>query len=172
MASESGDVPSLAYKRLSVQCMDVNMQHDHSWQQPEADVWDLMCAFADTNTEGCFLGADLHTPFGARGVFGGQIFAQALVAATLTVDKAKFVHSMHGYFLRSVDDATAVYYLVDQLRDGNSYATREVKAFQEDRLVFVGLVSFHIAETSTFSHQVCMTKLAAEFVEFPEIGAF
>ncbi|TGU67219.1 acyl-CoA thioesterase II, partial [Mesorhizobium sp. M1C.F.Ca.ET.144.01.1.1] len=33
-------------------------------------------------------------------VFGGQTIAQALVAAQRTVEPDRFVHSLHGYFMR------------------------------------------------------------------------
>lgn len=35
-------------------------------------------------------------------VFGGQVFAQALVAARRTVDEPREAHSVHGYFLRAL----------------------------------------------------------------------
>lgn len=61
---------------------------------------------------------------------------------------------MHGYFLRAAHDSSPVEYHVEVLRDGKSYATREVKAMQDGKLIFVALVSFHIEEQSSFSHQV------------------
>ncbi len=43
--------------------------------------------------------ASSHHPAGMR-LFGGQVAAQALRAATLTVDVDHHPHSLHGYFLR------------------------------------------------------------------------
>ena len=36
---------------------------------------------------------------GWQRVYGGQVLGQALVAAALTVDFSRAIHSMHGYFL-------------------------------------------------------------------------
>src|ERR687895_775480 len=48
-----------------------------------------------------WLGAGPRYPWG--GLFGGQIVAQALRAATFTVDDDFRVHSLHAYFIRSGD---------------------------------------------------------------------
>ena len=42
---------------------------------------------------------------GWQRVFGGLVISQALVAATRTVDDARRVHSLHGYFMRPGDPA-------------------------------------------------------------------
>ncbi len=57
-------------------------------------------------------------------VFGGQAAAQALVAATRTVDPAYVVHSLHSYFLQPGDTQAPTIYDVETLRDGRSFATR------------------------------------------------
>ena len=54
-------------------------------------------------------------------VFGGQVAAQALVAATRTVDPVP-VHSLHSYFLRAGDTAVPIVYDVERVRDGRSFA--------------------------------------------------
>ena len=59
-------------------------------------------------------------------VFGGQAAAQALVAATRTVDPAYVVHSLHSYFLQPGDTQAPTIYDVETLRDGRSFATRRV----------------------------------------------
>ncbi|MEQ1737459.1 MAG: acyl-CoA thioesterase domain-containing protein, partial [Rhodoglobus sp.] len=48
--------------------------------------------------EDIFTGPSQWVPGGR--VFGGQVLAQALVAAIRTTAPDRFVHSMHGYFLR------------------------------------------------------------------------
>jgi len=48
-----------------------------------------------------FVGESPQT--GAQRVFGGQVAGQALVAAGRTVDPSRFVHSLHGYFVRPGD---------------------------------------------------------------------
>lgn len=44
----------------------------------------------------------LWRPRNARGVFGGVVIAQSLMAAVKTVDTRFQVHSMHCYFLTAV----------------------------------------------------------------------
>ena len=53
-------------------------------------------------------------------VFGGQVAAQALVAANRTVPTSTPVHSLHSYFLRPGDTAVPIVYDVDRVRDGRS----------------------------------------------------
>ena len=43
-------------------------------------------------------------------VFGGQVAAQALVAADRTVDDAYVVHSLHSYFLQPGDTKARIVY--------------------------------------------------------------
>jgi acyl-CoA thioesterase-2 len=45
---------------------------------------------------------------GRTRVFGGQVLAQALVAAGRTVDAEIPVHSLHAYFLRPGDPETPI----------------------------------------------------------------
>ncbi|MBJ7530772.1 MAG: thioesterase family protein, partial [Nocardioides sp.] len=69
-------------------------------------------------------------------VFGGQVAAQALVAAQRTVDPAYAVHSLHSYFLQPGDTTTPIIYDAEPLRDGRSFATRRVLARQHGRPIF------------------------------------
>ncbi len=85
-------------------------------------------------------------------VFGGQVAAQALVAATRTVDEAVQVHSMHSYFLRPGDTAVPIVYDVDRVRDGRSFSTRRVLARQHGRPIYAMTASFQVAEEG-FDHQ-------------------
>jgi acyl-CoA thioesterase-2 len=79
-------------------------------------------------------------------VFGGQVAAQALVAAGRTVDPGRTVHSLHAYFLRPGDPAVPLGYEVERVRDGRSFTTRRVVAFQHDRPIFVMSGSFQVGE--------------------------
>jgi len=76
-------------------------------------------------------------------VFGGQVVAQALVAATATVDPGQRVHSLHAYFLRGGDLALPIRYEVDRLRDGRSFTARRVTAAQGGGPILVLSASFH-----------------------------
>ncbi|HEX6558183.1 MAG TPA: acyl-CoA thioesterase domain-containing protein, partial [Longimicrobiales bacterium] len=73
---------------------------------------------------------------GSGRVFGGQVLAQALVAAQRTVDEARIAHSLHGYFILPGDLDIPIVYFVDRLRDGKSFTTRQVTAIQHGRAIF------------------------------------
>jgi acyl-CoA thioesterase II len=92
---------------------------------------------------------------GSGRVFGGQVMAQALVAARRTVDDEREAHSVHGYFILPGDLAAPIVYFVDRLRDGKSFTTRRVTAIQHGRAVFNMSASFHRAETG-IEHQSAM----------------
>lgn len=64
-------------------------------------------------------------------IFGGQVLAQALIAAAKTLEEDKPCHSLHGYFLRGGDVDLDVQYQVRRLRDGRSLSAREVIATQQ-----------------------------------------
>jgi len=79
-------------------------------------------------------------------VFGGQVAAQALVAATRTVEEPFTAHSLHSYFLQPGDPTTPTIYDVENLRDGRSFATRRVIAQQHGRPIYAQTVNFQKAE--------------------------
>ena len=70
-----------------------------------------------------------HDYVGSR-IFGGQVLAQAVMAAAHTLGEDKPCHSLHGYFLRGGDINQPVIYQVRRLRDGRSLSAREVTAIQ------------------------------------------
>jgi acyl-CoA thioesterase II len=80
---------------------------------------------------------------GTGRVFGGQVMAQALMAARRTVDEDREAHSLHGYFILPGDLDAPIVYFVDRLRDGTSFATRRVTAIQHGRAIFNMSASFH-----------------------------
>eukprot|EP00933_Yihiella_yeosuensis_P004414 TRINITY_DN108783_c0_g1_i1.p1 TRINITY_DN108783_c0_g1~~TRINITY_DN108783_c0_g1_i1.p1 ORF type:complete len:336 (+),score=54.83 TRINITY_DN108783_c0_g1_i1:34-1041(+) len=90
----------------------------------------------------------------SRAVFGGQIIGQALVAAHKTIkdDRLK-VHSLHSYFVRPGDNSVPALYYVRQVRDGKSFATRQVTVQQHGKVIFEALISFHCPETTDFVFQ-------------------
>ena len=79
-------------------------------------------------------------------VFGGQVAAQALVAAGRTVERDRPVHSLHAYFLRPGDPTVPIVYEVDRIRDGHSFTTRRVVAIQHGKAIFNLQASFQIVE--------------------------
>ena len=96
---------------------------------------------------------------GSGRVFGGQVLAQALVAAQRTVEEERIAHSLHGYFILPGDLDVPIVYFVDRLRDGKSFTTRRVTAIQHGRAIFNMSVSFHIAEPG-LAHQSTMPDVA------------
>ncbi|KQT61770.1 MULTISPECIES: acyl-CoA thioesterase II [unclassified Aureimonas] len=88
-------------------------------------------------------------------VFGGQVVAQALVAAQRTVPADRAVHSLHAYFLVAGDPKVPIVYEVDRIRDGGSFATRRVVALQHGQAIFTLSASFQVSEEG-LSHQVAM----------------
>lgn len=92
-------------------------------------------------------------------LFGGQVLGQALSAASQTVDPARRVHSLHGYFLRPGDAKRPVVYQVDRVRDGGSFTTRRVSAIQNGKTIFFCSASFH-GEEDGVNHQPTMPDVA------------
>lgn len=92
---------------------------------------------------------------GTGRVFGGQVFAQALVAARKTVPDGREAHSVHGYFLREGDTRAPIVYFVDRPRDGKSFTSRRVTAIQHGEAIFHLSASFHLTEPG-LDHQLPM----------------
>ena len=78
--------------------------------------------------------------------------AQALMGAIRTVPGDRYVHSIHGYFLRPGNPKTPAIIRVERLRDGGSFSTRRVIVQQEGRPIFTLDASFQVEEES-FNHQ-------------------
>jgi acyl-CoA thioesterase-2 len=75
-------------------------------------------------------------------VFGGQVVAQALLAASATVVN-KDPDSLHAYFVEAGIPGQPVDVLVDRVRDGRSISTRSVTVMQGKRQLLVAILSFH-----------------------------
>jgi len=98
-------------------------------------------------------------------VFGGQVAAQALVAAGRTVPADRPAHSLHAYFLRAGDSGAPIVYTVDRIRDGRSFTTRRVVAVQHGQPIFHLSASFQTYEEG-LDHQAPMP-LAPDPVTLP-----
>ena len=83
--------------------------------------------------------------------FGGQVLAQALVAAARTVDISRVLHSLHAYFLRPGRTDIPIVYDVETIRDGRSFSSRRVVARQGGSVIFYLSSSFHEPEDG-FEH--------------------
>lgn len=88
---------------------------------------------------------------GTDRVFGGQVLAQALLAASQTVED-RLVHSLHAYFLRAGDVESPIIYNVDRSRDGRSFTARRVVAIQHGRPIFTLAASYQL-EQEGVEHQ-------------------
>jgi acyl-CoA thioesterase-2 len=81
-------------------------------------------------------------------VFGGQVLAQCVMAAGLTVRHVEEehgprpIHSLHGYFMRPGDDTLPIRFAVEEMRDGNSFSTRRVHAIQKGAPIMSVTASF------------------------------
>ncbi|WNE96706.1 acyl-CoA thioesterase II [Streptomyces luomodiensis] len=95
--------------------------------------------------EDIFRGTSDAAPLVPR-VFGGQVAAQALVAAGRTVPEDRSAHSLHAYFLRPGDPGAPIVYTVDRIRDGRSFTTRRVVAVQHGQPIFHLSASFQLYE--------------------------
>ena len=103
-----------------------------------------------------FEGDSLPMPGGR--VFGGQVLAQALIAAGRTVDPARNPHSLHGYFLRAGDASRPITFEVERLRDGRSFSARRTHAFQDNEPLLSMIASFQEAQDGP-EHQVAMPEV-------------
>lgn len=88
---------------------------------------------------------------GAGRIFGGQIMAQAVFAAMHTVNQnpaapQRQLHSLHAYFLSMGDAYAPVEFIVTELRNGRSFAARDIKAMQNDKCILAMVASFQIGE--------------------------
>ena len=89
--------------------------------------------------------APSHNP-GWNRVYGGQVIAQALMAASKTVSDEDKCHSMHGYFMRPGNPDKPIEYKIDPVRNGRSFQTRMVYANQDAETIFAMGASYHREE--------------------------
>ncbi|MBV7295351.1 acyl-CoA thioesterase II [Corynebacterium sp. TAE3-ERU12] len=88
--------------------------------------------------------------------FGGQVAAQALVAATRSVGEGYAVHSLHGYFVGPGRPHMPTTFVVDRVRDGRSFCFRHVKGVQDGRTIFSMQASFHRIGDTGIEHSDIM----------------
>ena len=96
---------------------------------------------------------------GTTRVFGGQVLAQAVLAASQTVED-RIIHSLHAYFLRAGDPESPIVYNVERNRDGRSFTARRVVAIQHGRPIFTLAASFQVAQDGV-EHQFEMPDVPA-----------
>ncbi|WP_136520516.1 acyl-CoA thioesterase [Cellulomonas telluris] len=107
---------------------------------PTAAVLRVLDVDADGETPDLFHATSLAQPGGR--VFGGQVLAQALLAAGRTVPAERLPHSLHGYFLRPGDVTKPIALTVERLRDGRSFTARRTHALQDGQPILSMIASF------------------------------
>ena len=90
---------------------------------------------------------------GSPNVFGGQVLAQAINAASRTIKNQRVLHSMHAYFLEARNLEIPIIYNVSIVR--GSFSVRRVTAQQNGTTIFILSASFHKKEEG-YTHQVKM----------------
>ncbi|WP_312858128.1 acyl-CoA thioesterase [Pseudonocardia pini] len=103
-------------------------------------------------------------------VFGGQVAAQALVAAGRTVEPDRFVHSLHSYFIRAGDPRRPIVFRAERIRDGRSFSTRRVLAIQGGEAIFALSASFQLAQEGLV-HSVPPRRAVPPPEELDSLGA-
>jgi acyl-CoA thioesterase-2 len=104
-----------------------------------------------------FVASGPRYPWG--GLYGGQIVAQALRAASLTVEPAYRLHSLHAYFIRLGDASEPIRLEVDRIRNGRSFATRRVVARQAVGAILNAESSFQRPEPTVALQTVAMPEV-------------
>jgi acyl-CoA thioesterase-2 len=89
-----------------------------------------------------------------EGLYGGQIVAQALRSAELTVKPGHVPHSLHAYFLRVGDAEEPVRFEVERLRDGRTFVARQVVARQSTGAILNMSASFQAKGAPTMDIQL------------------
>jgi len=108
-------------------------------------------------SETVFLGQNYLSPW--KRVFGGQVLAQALSAATQTVDPERAAHSLHAYFLLAGDINVPIVYEVEKIRDGGSFSTRRVVAKQNGIAIFFLSASYQKRNQGGYDHSIEMPQV-------------
>lgn len=97
---------------------------------------------------------------GSPNVFGGQVVAQALNAATRTVPAERLCHSLNAYFILPGNLSLPIEFQVQKIRDGGSFTTRFIIAKQNDVPIFVMAAQFQKREEG-YEHQIQMPDVPA-----------
>ncbi len=110
-----------------------------------------------------YVGQTPRTPL--QRIFGGQVAGQALMAAARTLPGERSVHSLHSYFLRPGDPHEEIRYAVERIRDGRTFSTRRVIAWQrrrgEDVAIFALTADAAVPETPVIEHALPMPEVPA-----------
>ncbi len=106
-----------------------------------------------------FVGVGPEYPWG--GLYGGQIVAQGLRAAGMTVEDRFHVHSLHAYFIRPGDASEPIRFEVDRVRNGRSFVTRSVVARQSAGAILIMATSHQLLEEGVEVQRAMAPQVAA-----------
>lgn len=94
-----------------------------------------------------YVGRSQETPH--KRAFGGQVLAQSVMAAGLSIRANtelgdRPIHSLHAYFIRPGDSLQPISFAVENLRDGRSFSVRRVYAMQNGQTLLSATLSFQV----------------------------
>ena len=89
-------------------------------------------------------------------LYGGQLLAQCMRAAALTLPQNRYVNSLHAYFLRPGNVDEQIDLDVRAVRDGRTFSPREVIASQAGKERFRVVMSHQIEESTPQYQSVSM----------------
>lgn len=126
--------------------------------RPQVVVAALLEVVPDSGRD--FLAPDC-TITGHDQLYGGQLAAQALRAASLTVPADLIAHSMHAYFLQRGNPKVPIRFRVQKEHDGRSRSVRHIIALQRDEPIFTSMCSFARPRSGPLFHGVATSAVAA-----------
>lgn len=77
----------------------------------------------------------------SRGVYGGNLAGQALLAALKTVPQGFTPHSLHSFFVKAVLDQRTVDWNVEEVSNGKNFCNRIVRGSQKGDVRYVANIS-------------------------------
>lgn len=97
--------------------------------------------------EDAFVGVHPHRTW--QRTFGGQLLAQAVIAAGQTVERysRRPLHSLQAHFVRAGDIGAPITYRVERMREERTLADRMVTASQGERVLARMFLGFQAART-------------------------
>lgn len=136
--------------QLDLNVDDYNYNHDLQLQDIKESSLESLLDLKQISNDTFINKSELFIPYRGRGLFGGTMAAQSILAALLysnTLEKSWKPISIHCHFLHAAQPTPNLFYKVTTLKDGKNYSTLEVNLFQNDRLIFkstVSLQSYHL----------------------------
>lgn len=94
------------------------------------------------------------SPEGARVVFGGQLMAQMIIAATSDGDGSKYIKSMHTIFSRAGSYDQPIEVQVEPFHSGRTWASELITAWQGERLLTRAMALLTADEPDLIAHHL------------------